>query len=1009
MYIPFLFALLFAGQSPLRHQAWRRWLPALALVLAGLPGSGAAQAAVFHFDGRQVGGCTLSDKEYSCPSASAINGNDEVIIASGYTLKVNNSFAFGWNQSLVMRAGSRLVFTGSFSLADMNPDKLDVTGGSIAVGGTFYMGSSAQSMTADVSANAIQLGSARVTINGNLTAQGTLAISSGSKITGNVSGASITASPSTTITGNVIASSKFTLGSGSTVSGSVTAPMFDMLASNSTVNGNITAATSFTMGSGNTVNGNVSTGVFDMQASGSRIKGSVTAATRISMGSGNTVDGSVDTGDLLLQSSNALITGNASVNWATLESAGRIAGTIFCKKGTTAGKCDCVTNNSGFPVNTANGPRCEGPAASQGLRRFLITHDGEGDTCLSEKITVTACANATCTAPHFAGTVSARLLGQDFTIAANAGSAVIDFIRIAAGSVELDVTGATVTPENARECYRTSNNTNSCTMNFTGGTKLKLSVPPHAADAAGVMATLEAVRANDDNSACIAAFQNQSPSVSYACSYGKPKTGTLAPVLGGAALACTPGTTNKITTAFNNNGSAQVSYRYADAGEIRLSAVIDDPRGKASGEGSAVTAPASFLIEPVAGPIRAGAAFALKLTARNLAGATTRNFDTQALNDALATGHAVSLGVECHAQGGNRRSLTAAAPVFSAGVASVAATWPDVGNIDLNASLSGFLGTSLGASGSTNTAGAGNCSGSVGRFIPAYFEVALAAPRSIYYAGEPFPLRVSAMNKAGAVTANYSALRGLSEPLALAANDKTGTAFAAPPGGLSTVTVGADKFSDGVALLELSYVFTPAPRAPAQIRLRAGNGKPAPLDVSSATPAAAEDSAMPIIRSGRLRIGNRFGGLKSTLSVPVTAEYWTGKSWLLHSDDNATLIPRDAFGFKPASAGMTVERAIPGSGLKLVNGAAAFDLRVTAGGSGPVDIAANLGNGKQDNACIGNQAGTGKESAGAGMAWLRSITTGCGTSEPRDPNGRATFGVYTPENRRIIHVREVFN
>lgn len=1007
MYIPFIFAMLFAGRAPQGHQRLRRWLPALALALAGLLGSGATQAAVFNFDGKPAGDCTLTDKEYSCPATFAVKGNDEINIASGYTLKLNNSFAFGWNQRLVMRAGSRLVCTGSFSLADLNPARLDVTGGSIAVGGTFYMGSSAQSMTADVSANAIQLGGAQVTITGNLAAQGTISISSGSKITGNISGASITTSSSTTITGNVSAGSRFTLASGSTVSGSVTAPVFDMLSTNSTVNGNITATTSFTMGSGNTVTGNVATGVFDMHASGSRIEGNVNATTSIRMGSGNTVQGSVDTGNLLLQSSNALITGNASVDWATLEWAGRVAGTIFCKKGTAAGKCDCVTNNSGFPVNTANGPRCEGPAGSKGPQHFLITHDGEGDTCLPEKITVTACANATCTAPHFAGTVSGRLLGKDFTIVENAGSAVVEVTRIAAGSVELAVTGATGAPESA--CYRTSDNTGSCWMSFTGGTKLKLSVPPHAAGAGGILATLQAVRANDENSACIAAFQNEPHEVELTCSYAKPKTGTLAPVLGGSPLACTPGTKRTLKTTFNNSGSAQFSYSYADAGEIRLNAVVDGSKGKASGEGSAVTAPASFLIEPAAGPIRAGAEFALTLTARNVAGAATPNFDTQALNDALATGHAVTLEVGCHAQGGNKRSIAAAAPVFRAGVAKVAASWPDVGNIDLHARLSNFLDTGLVASGNTNTAGAGGCSGAVGPFIPAYFEVALATPRSIYYAGEPFPLRVSAMNKAGAVTLNYSALRKLSEPVTLAANDKSGAAFASPPGALSATTIGDAMFVDGVALVETSYVFGQSPHAPAQIRLRARNGNASPGDVSSAASTTAEDAAMPIIRSGRLRIGNRFGGLKSTLSVPVTAEYWTGKSWLLHSDDSATVIPADAFAFKPASAGVSLEKAIQSGGLKLVKGAAAFKLRVSAGGPGPVDIAANLGSDKRDNACIGELAGTQVDSAGARMPWLRPVVTGCGTTGPRDPNGRATFGVYTPENRRIIHVREVFN
>jgi MSHA biogenesis protein MshQ len=45
------------------------------------------------------------------------------------------------------------------------------------------------------------------------------------------------------------------------------------------------------------------------------------------------------------------------------------------------------------------------------------------------------------------------------------------------------------------------------------------------------------------------------------------------------------------------------------------------------------------------------------------------------------------------------------------------------------------------------------------------------------------------------------------------------------------------------------------------------------------------------------------------------------------------------------------------------------------------------------------------------MAYLRSpngvACSGGGTGT--DPAARATFGVYTPEAKRLIHTREVFN
>jgi MSHA biogenesis protein MshQ len=775
-----------------------RWLPALVFTLLGLLGGGIAQATDFNFDSRDIGGCdyTAATKTYSCPTTT-LKGNDTIIIPSGYTLVINGTFAFGFNQGLVMKGTARFVTTGSLSIADMKAANLEVTGGSIEAGGTFYMGALTQSMTANVKAANVQLGSDNVTINGSITATGTVSIASYSKIYGNVSGATISTSSSVTISGNVTATSKLTLGHASTVGGNV------------------------------------------------------------------------DSGDLVLQAANALIGGSASVNYATLEWGGRVTGTIACKNGTAKDKCDCVTNNSGYAINTTSGPRCTGPVppAAAGVHHFLVTHDGEGDTCLPEKITVTACANASCTAPHYTGTVSGTLapFGDGFTISEGAGSVVVNATSIAARTVDLDVSSTSSTSAPA-SCYRSSNNTTSCAMSFTGGTKLKLTVPGHAAGADQIKALVEAVKANDDASACVAAFKDASYQVQYSCNYSKPKTGTQPLAFGDKTLSCAASslaaTAQGVSTKFDAAGRASIDLKYADAGELTLNALLEHEKGVAKGEGKLTTAPASFRIEPAAGTIRAGADFALKITALNVAGAVTPNFDNNDLNNALAIKHGVTLGVACHKQGGSLGAVTPASPAFTDGVAGVTATWSDVGNIDLVANLADFLGTGLAATGSTNTLGAGNCSGALGPFIPAYYRLTLTDTRGWYYSGEPLPLLVSAMNKAGALTLNYKGT--LSEAVTLSVNDKTGAAFAPAPGALSTTTVAAADFANGVAAVKPAYAFSAWPGAPTQIRLRASNGKAGGSDVSSVAPPAAEE-AMPVIRTGRLRLGSRFGGLKTTL------------------------------------------------------------------------------------------------------------------------------------------------
>lgn len=1013
MSFPSLFALFFAGGALRRRRALGRWLPAFIIVLVTLLGAGMAQAATYNFDGGKIDNCDRQGKEYTCTSSPWLKDTDRVVIGSGYTLTIGTSVTVGYNQGLSMSSKSVLVVTGNLNISGVNPANLNIAGGDIEVDGIFSMGASAQTITGNVFAGVIQLGGDRVTVTGNLKAAGLVSISSGSRITGNVGGSVITTDSSVTITGNVSAINKFSLASGGTVTGDIVAPVFDMLATNTRVTGNITATTSMTMGSGNTVTGSINTGVFDMQASGSKVTGPVTATTKMTMGSGNAVTGDVDTGDLLLQSSSAIITGNARVNWATLEWAGRVTGTIYCKNGTAKGKCDCVTNNSGYEVNTANGPRCEG-VPPKGPHHFLITHDGEGDTCVPEKITVTACANATCTAPHYAGTVSGSLLGDGFTIGNNTGSVVVNATRLVAGPVDLVVGNTNL----ATACYRPNNNTNSCTMNFSGGTKLKLSAPAHAAGTSGIQALVEAVKPNDEKTACVAALQNVTHEVQYSCNYSKPKTGTLALALGGKSLSCAASgvnaTAQPVSTAFGNDGKAQLALKYTDAGEVQINASLSTEKGTVNGGGTLVTAPAYFLIEPAAGIIRAGADFALKLTARNVGDGTTPNFDTADLASAGAQNHAVALDVDCHLQGGKLGTVTPVSPAFARGVASFNATWSDVGNIDLKASLSNFLGSGLNIASSTNTAGAGKCSGKAGPFIPAYYKVELADARGFYYSGEPIPLRVSAMNKAGAVTSNYSSALGLSEALTLSAVDKDGNAFATAPGALADGAIAATKFESGVTSalspVKPKYTFSTWPSAPTPIRLRASNNKPNGSDVVSSSPAAAE-AAIPMIRTGRLRIGSRFGGLKATLTIPVTVEYWTGKSWLLNSDDSYTAIPKNSFIFKPVT-GMTIAHPFPAPAtppsLTLAGGATAFNLGVATGGPGPVEIAINLGS-AMDNACIGSTAGTGLPSTGAGIPWLRPVVAGCGPAMARDPSGRATFGVYTPENRRIIHVREVFN
>ncbi|MFC0253523.1 DUF6701 domain-containing protein [Massilia consociata] len=780
--------------------------------------------------------------------------------------------------------------------------------------------------------------------------------------------------------------------------------------------GSIEAGGAISIGANASIRANVTGGNVYIGSS-ARITGHVNASSAISLASHSSVDGDVDSHSLYLQASDAHVTGSAYVATARLDSGGRVSGTIYCKNGTAQNKCDCVTNYSGHAVNMPGGPTCASPATS--LHHLVITHDGSGDTCVPESLTVKACADAACSALHTGG-VRGRInpFGTALWIPRGQSSTQVSATYLRAEKIMLGIASPSPMPASGASCIDSSTGARSCNMSFTGGVKLLIDVGDHVA---GVLQdkAIQAVRANPQATACVPAFANAIHDVRYACTYNKPAAGGEQLRLNGADLVCNvPGQAR--STTFDKDGRSPIRLAYGDAGEMMLSASIDTGRGvEAQGSVRFTTVPARFALAQPAGPLRAGADFTLEVKALNAAGTVTKNFDTARLDAAGASGHAVAVNIDCLAQGGAAGTLDVKGVRFANGVAMVPLNWSEVGRIDLKASLAGFMGIpSLGAAGTTDGAAAG-CSGAIGPFIPQYFKVELAetgvqAGRAFYYSKEPFTLKVSAMNSQGTVTENYSADLGLSEGVALAAVDAGGAAFASPPGSLSVTGIAASSFAGGVATARPAYAFGSTPARPTRIRLRATNAK-ATGTVSShhgGAPEAAETGAMPEIRSGRLRIANAFGSRGSRLSLPVMAEYWTGSSWLLNTDDSYTTIPASAFAItstrQPGSTPATVPfqvRRVGSAGLALVNGVGPLVVDEASGGSGWADIAVNLGpaGAMKDNACLLDRP----DSTPAAREWLRAAHA-CRPGDLVDPSGRATFGVFAPETRRIIHVREVF-
>jgi MSHA biogenesis protein MshQ len=153
------------------------------------------------------------------------------------------------------------------------------------------------------------------------------------------------------------------------------------------------------------------------------------------------------------------------------------------------------------------------------------------------------------------------------------------------------------------------------------------------------------------------------------------------------------------------------------------------------------------------------------------------------------------------------------------------------------------------------------------------------------------------------------------------------------------------------------------------------------------------------MRSGRLRLSNAFGSERAALQMPVQAQYWSGNSWVINNADNCTALAANAFALSGGIAANTSAAAVA-----LAGGNGTLTLAAPTGAvTGSVDVAANLGTAGNDQSCLGAHGGT-----AANLPWLRSQNGNCAATFDRDPSARATFGIYSPETRRSIHVRELF-
>jgi MSHA biogenesis protein MshQ len=974
----------------------RRLYPLLLALMLFAAGGPASAGTTYTFNGGTVAGCPLSGAIYTCASLPLTAWDDDMVIASGYTVKITSDVNFGYNHSLRMSGSAVLSSTGDLNIGGIAPNNLNITGGTLIAGGTFSVGAQTQTLTADIRAVSADLGTgSTLNLTGTVTATGTVNVASHATINGAISGATVNTNSPVTLKGDVVATRSFTLASGSTVKGNVTAPIVSLFASSSTVTGNITATTS------------------------------------LQLGSSVAVTGDVDVGTLTLDSSDAIINGNATIDSGVFNWHGRVTQTVYCRGGTANGKCDCITNNSGYNVNTANGPHCQGNAVA--LDHYLIAYEPTGSVCAPSTVTITACANAACSATYGGGAnVTLAPTGQAVAIpASGVASAAVTWTQ--AGTNTLGVTGAPTA------CIRNGDTapgadckvtvaSSAYTMTTNGAAFYAEATAPHTTPTL----TLAAVRYDARSNACVPLFNNTTRNVNFKCYYANPTGGTVPVRLNGKALndGTVPTCDNTGLTlplSFDANGKTTLPMQYADAGAVTVEATDNGSGSPGKASVTATFVPAKFKIALPGAPYVAGQPFATTVTAQNDGGGTTGNFGKEAPAQTVKLSAAA-----CRPN--NNNGLLATTPTLKNGVVTFQTQWSEVGNIDLVASLDGgnYLGSGMAPGASSTNVATSGCTGAAGPFNPAYFTFGIdpAWKRTAaiaggttpqYYSGEPaIKLTVTARNLQHGVTQNYAGT--IAHDVAFTAIDPAGGALTGAAGKFSrstgypatdltgTVQVRADDFGAnnapaGTATWTGSFTFADPKTAQTPLRVRATEVSSLPYPASSAAiPATVTTGVEPtlLIRSGRVRMPNRFGGTAMPLKIPVSLEYYTGQTWVLNAEDSTTIIPPGAVS---VGTGMgTIATGLTG----FANGTATLTLTPSAGAKrGSVPFALNLGKDSANTSCYADKPAM-TASTGAVVPFLRSADSSCAAAGAVDPSAMATFGVYAPETKRIIHMREVF-
>jgi MSHA biogenesis protein MshQ len=590
------------------------------------------------------------------------------------------------------------------------------------------------------------------------------------------------------------------------------------------------------------------------------------------------------------------------------------------------------------------------------IDHFEYSYSGQGITCTPKILSIKACANGDCT-QTVADTVTATL--SPITVIGGGGwvgGNVITFTggqksdlqlrRNTPGTVTLGVTGSTPsTKAFSKTLCRVNGGAASeanCGLVFADSGFI-FDVPDKLANKPTGNISISAVKKSDSTLQCVPTFASTTKNVGFWSTYVEPTTAVSGQSISVNATAVSKQSSAATTLAlaFDAEGKANINVNYPDSGKMQLDAKYT---GIGDEQGLILLGSDQFVSFPVGLCVKAKDSNASCNTGNASCNVYKKSAETFELiiqgkawqsdgdndycdnlntpnyahND-IALGHSIvaplggALGVLGNVKYTHlteaTSSNTVSQSVSEVGVFKFTATQPAS---YLGASYCSVL--SLG----TNCTMPNYVSSSIGRFVPASFEVSDNSSRvsatcgTFSYMDQGFDIDYTlvAKNKTGVITQNYIGAFAKASISLAGENANNGVDLSSR---LTTPSLPNAAWDKGVAtimdttlgakLSNFSRLSPPLVDGPFEslalgLKVQDNDGDHAKVvsdmhagstDLPCGALCDAKSLGTPTkLRHGRVTMDNTYGPESETLLMPTYAQYWNGSAWVVNSDDSCS-------------------------------------------------------------------------------------------------------------------------